>query len=57
MAAVLGVVTPALLIAYLADRYVRPYLGSPAQGILKGITAAVIGIIFATGLRMMHSAG
>jgi len=55
--AVLGVITPALLIAYLADRYVRPYLTRPAlQGILKGVTAAVIGIIFATGLRMMHSA-
>ncbi|MGI6512880.1 MAG: chromate transporter [Syntrophomonadaceae bacterium] len=57
LVAVLGVVTPALLIAYLADRYVRPYLGSPSlQGVLKGITAAVIGIILATGLRMMHSA-
>ncbi|MGE5544808.1 MAG: chromate transporter [Bacillota bacterium] len=55
--AVLGVVTPALLTAYLADRYIRPHLKSPAlQGVLKGIAAAVIGIILATGLKMMHSA-
>ncbi|MGI6551136.1 MAG: chromate transporter [Syntrophomonadales bacterium] len=57
LVAVLGVISPALLIAYLADRYVRPHLENPAlQGVLKGIAAAVIGIILATGLRMMHSA-
>lgn len=56
LVAVLGVISPALLIAYLADRYVRPHLENPAlQGVLKGIAAAVIGIILATGLRMMHS--
>jgi len=57
LVAVLGVISPAILVAYLADRYVRPHLENPAlQGVLKGITAAVIGIILATGLRMMHTA-
>ena len=55
LVAVAGVVT-ALLIAYLADRYVRPYLGSPSLQEFEGNNAAVIGIILATGLRMMHSA-
>jgi len=57
VAAVMGVVSPALLIAHIAERYVRPYLENQAlQGILKGLAAGVIGIIFATGLKMMHSA-
>lgn len=57
LVAVLGVISPALLVAYVADRYVRPYLDNPAlQGFLKGLMAAVIGIILATGLKMMHRA-
>lgn len=56
-AATLGVITPAFLAAYLADRYIRPYLDTPQlQGLLKGLAAAVIGIILGTGLNLMKSA-
>lgn len=56
LGAVVGVITPALLIAFLAERYVRPLLDNPKlQGFLKGLTAGVIGIILATGLKLMHS--
>ena len=57
LVAVLGVISPALLVGYAADRFFRPHLDHPAlQGILKGLTAAVVGIILATGLQMMDSA-
>ncbi|NLV15676.1 MAG: chromate transporter [Syntrophomonadaceae bacterium] len=56
LGAVAGVVTPAPFIAFLAERYVRPLLdNSKLQGFLKGLTAGVIGIILATGFKLMHS--
>ena len=37
LVAVLGVISPALLIAYLADRYVRPHLENPVYRGFEGL--------------------
>ncbi|MGE5422704.1 MAG: chromate transporter [Ignavibacteriales bacterium] len=56
-AATLGVVTPAVFLGYLADRYIKPYLDTPQlQGLLKGLSAAVIGIVLGTGMNLMKGA-
>lgn len=57
VAALAGIVTPVMFTAYLAERYVRPFLNKPGMaGFLTGLTAAVIGIIAATGFNLMHAA-
>jgi chromate transporter len=57
LAAALGIVSPALAISYLADKYIRPWMDAPAvQGVLKGISVVVIAIIAGTGLNMLAQA-
>ncbi|MGE5398244.1 MAG: chromate transporter [Chitinophagales bacterium] len=57
LTATLGVISPAFLVAYLSDRYIKPHLSKPAfQGFLKGVSLAVISIILATGIDMGKNA-
>lgn len=52
-AALLGVTTPAFVSAFLADRFVLPYLEKPVfKKVVKGLAAVVAGVILGTGLSM-----
>lgn len=55
--AVLGIITPSLFFAYIADKYVVPHLDNPrVQSTLKGLAAVVVGIILGAGLNLMKAA-
>lgn len=57
LVAVLGIITPSVLFAYIADKYVVPYLDYPwVQGALKGLAAVVVGIILGAGFNLMRAA-
>lgn len=52
--ATLGIVSPALVAGFMAEKYIKPHLNKPAlKAVLKGLSAAVIGIILGVGINMM----